>query len=194
MYFTSILPKWCTYQQKMKNKMFAYGIPTGLIICTVGFVLIQLNYLTEDSSYFLKNIYKLTFLLGILFLFYESSFVTEKFNLLLKTVSIFLLLLFGLNLMYEFGVLEMKSIDFFSSFVLLAVVGLYSYYFLKKKSKTLQDILKVTFVILSVLALILNSKGLIPNSYKYLTNGLFWVVILGMLFKGSSNILHKKSI
>lgn len=177
----------------MKNKIFTYGIPSGLVICTLGFIFIQLGYLSEDYDHFFKNIYILTLLVGVLFLFYESSFLTEKFNLFLKTVGIIFLSLLGLNLLNEFAVIKISSVDSYSSLAFIIVVGVYTYHFLRKKNKTLLDFLKVTFVVLSVLSLILNSNGLIPDSYKYLTNGIFWIIILTMLFKYTSNRIQEKS-
>ncbi len=170
----------------MKNNIFTYGIPSGLVICTLGFIFIQLQYLSEHYYLFLKNIYKLTLLVGILFLFYESSFLTKKFNLFLKTVGIIFLSLLGINLLNELTIITTSSANSYSSLAFLILVGVYSYHFLKKKNKTQLDFLKVTFIVLSVLGLILNSNGLIPNSYKYATHGIFWIILLVMLQKNVS--------
>ncbi|MBQ4914208.1 hypothetical protein J8L85_07155 [Maribacter sp. MMG018] len=175
----------------MKNKIFKYGIPSGLVICTLGSILIRLGYLSEDYDYLFKNIYKLTLLVAILFLFYESSFLTEKFNVFIITVGIVFLSLLGINLLVEFEVIKISSVDSYSSLAFLIIVGVYTYHFLRKKTKTLLDFLKVTFVVLSVFCLILNSNGLIPDSYKYLTHGIFWIIILAMLFKKKARRLTK---
>ena len=169
----------------MKNKLFNYGIPVGLTSSMIGFILLKADLLTADQSNFIYTLYKLTLLLTVIFILTKSSFLKEKFNQIAKVVGVIVVLIFGMYLLQEFNIYKINSIEIVSYILFCSLYSMYLSYFLKKTDKTRLDILKLGLLSFAFIGGFLDILNFDPNHLNYITGGLFWIVVIGMLFYGS---------
>ncbi|EGV42584.1 hypothetical protein BZARG_1839 [Bizionia argentinensis JUB59] len=177
----------------MKDKIFKYTIPTMLIISLIGYVLIKTNNLDEKQTNLFEIIYKITLIIGLIFILYKSTFIKEKFNLILKTFGILFLIVLGMNLLTEFELIEINVLKYAPYFLIVSLLTVYLYYFMKKTNKTQLDYLKVAFISTLMIGTLVNSMNLVSDILKYATSTILWLTILVMLFKNPESESKKLS-
>ena len=180
----SIFDCYPTYKKlnTMNNKIFKYGITIGLIISISGLVFLKTDLLTENQTNIVNIIYKITLILSTIFILTKSLFIKEKFNQILKVVGIIFLLILSMNLLKEFSNYEIESIRIISYILFCSLLVMYISHFMKKEDKKQLDYLKLAFVILLFVGGFLNVMNVLPINLKYLSGGLFWIVVIGMLY------------
>jgi hypothetical protein len=166
----------------MNYKLFNYGITIGLIISTIGFIFLKTDLLTENQMNILQVIYKITLAVSIIFILTKSLFIKEKFNQILKVVGFIFLLILAMNLLKEFNIYEIESIRIISYILFCSLLVMYASHFVKKENKKQLDYLKLGFVTLLFVGGFLNLFNLLPNNLKYVSGGLFWIVVIAMLY------------
>ena len=166
----------------MNYKIFNYGITIGLIISVIGFIFLKTDLLTENQTNIVHIIYKITLAFSIIFILTKSMFIKEKFNQILKIVGIIFLLILSMNLIKEFSIYEIESIRIISYILFCSLLVMYISHFMKKENKKQLDYLKLGFVILLFVGGFLNVIKVLPINLKYISGGLFWFVVIGMLY------------
>ena len=167
----------------MKYKLYKYGIIIGLSVSVIGFIFLKTDLLTENYINTIHNIYRLTLIISIIFILSKSIFIKERFNHILKALVLIFLLIFGMNLLNEFNIYEIKSIRIISYILFCSLLVIYTYHFIKKKNKNQLDFFKLGFIILCFIGGFLNLFNILPNNLKYIAEGIFWSVVLGMLYQ-----------
>lgn len=173
----------------MNDKVFHYGITIGLIISLLGFILMKIDLITENYTSIFHTIYKLTLALSVIFILTKSAFIKEKFNQILKLIGFTFLLILGINLLkeLEFNFYEIEYIRIISCIFFGSLLVIYTSHFNKKKDKNHLDYLKIGFLILLLIGGFLKLFNLLPNNFEYISRGLFWVVVIGMLYINYEN-------
>ena len=166
----------------MKDKLFKYGITIGLTSSLIGFIFLKTDLLTENYSNLIHNFYKLTFIISLIFLLTKSSFIEEKFNQILKVVGFIFLVILGINLLKEFNIYDIEPILTIGYILFSSLLIMYTYHFLKNKNKKQLDYLKLGLITILFVDGFLNLLNLLPNNLNYISGGLFWVVVLGMIY------------
>ena len=165
----------------MKDKIFKYGIPTGLIISFIGFILLKTDLIDSKSYSPFHNIYRMTLFLSVIFIFISSAFIKQKFNKFLKIIGIPFFIILGINLLKEFNIYEVKGIKIISLVTIVSLLILYLFHFYKKPNKNTLEILKLGFVFFAVIGAFLKFFEIVPENFKYITGGLFWITISEMI-------------
>lgn len=169
----------------MKNKLFYYGIPVGLIISIIGFILLEINLLPNNQSNFIYDIHRLTLFLTIIFILTKSSFLKEKFSQIFKIVGVIVVLIFGMYLLQEFNIYQIAYIEIISYIMFCSLFPLYLSHFLKKRNKKHLDFLKLGLLTFAFIGGFFEILNIVPNNLNYITGGLFWIVVIGMLLYNS---------
>jgi hypothetical protein len=178
----------------MKDKIFKYGIPLGLIISCIGFILLKTDLIDLKVYGPFYNIYQLTLFISVIFVFINSTFINQKFNQFLKIIGTTFFVILGLNLLKEFNVYEVKGIEIISSITIVSLLVLYFFHFYRKPNRNTLDILKLGFVLFAVMGAFFKIFEITPENFKYFTGGLFWFSISGMiLFNYSDRIKERIS-
>jgi hypothetical protein len=176
--------RYPTYKKlnTMNYKMFNYVITIGLIISVIGFIFLKTNLLPENQTNIVHIIYKITLTFSIIFILTKSLFIKEKINQILKVIGIIFLLILSMNLLKEFSIYEIESIRIISYILFCSLLVMYISHFMKKENKKQLDYLKIGFVILLFVGGFLNVINVLPINLKYISGGLFWIVVIGMLY------------
>ena len=176
----------------MKNKIFKYGIPTGLIISFIGFILLKVNLIEFEVYSQFSNIYRLTTFFSVIFVCINSTFIKNQLKQLLKIIGTSFAVILIINILKEFNIYDIQAIEIVGSITITGLLILYLSHFYKKSNRNSLDIIKLGLVFFAVIGVFLKFLEIAPANYKYLTAGLFWITISGMILYNYSHEIREK--
>jgi hypothetical protein len=171
------------------KKLYLFGIPSGLAISLIGSLLLNTNLIASEYSSIFKFIYACTGALGLLFIFNKSTFINQKFSLVSKSIGLVFLIVLSINLLREFNVVKIESIEIIIYVLITSLYVLYLNFFLKKVSKITLDYLKICLLSSLVIVGFLNLINLAPNYIKHFTSVCFWSVVILMVLSENRKAL-----
>ena len=172
----------------MINKILKHGTAIGIALSSVGFIVSELFSLSAEYVAILEKIYQITAIISVLFILTVSKFINERFDKILKTIGIILLIMFGMNLSNELHIYRIESVEKIGLILISGLYFMYLNYFRKKKEKIGLDYLKIFLLTLVFIGGFLNQYGLYPAAIKIISQISFWIVLVGILWNE-----HKKA-
>ena len=165
----------------MKNKIFLYGIPFGLIPSLIGFLLIKTEIISQNLIVVFIKIYEIATIMAVVVIIIKSSFLKINLKLIFKILLLLIVVALIFNVLKEFKIIDFQFIGLVVYLLFGSLIGFYIFYFIKKEKKNMLDLIKVIFVTLIYVGGFLDVLNITLIINKFISNGLFWIIVISVL-------------
>src|SRR5690606_21982363 len=123
-----------------------------LLISLMGFILIKTGFLEPQYHSLVKDTYRVTVGLALLYLIFNSRFIKLKFTLLLKIMLAIIFIIISLEILSQLNIWNLDVLKLAPFILILGYCLGYSYFIFKYSDKTRLDYLKIAWVTLLVVS------------------------------------------